>query len=102
MTSASPSSRKVRPISFRQTLPHLRLRTPVARHPSHSSALLRTRHSLHHPRRNLLATQSHNEMYEMMTSFVGMKTNQYLLLLDSSKFEKFTLPIDETVTGRLR
>jgi hypothetical protein len=40
------------------------------------------------------------DMYTLLTSFVGMKTEQYLLILDGSKFEKFTLEIDEKVTGR--
>ena len=29
-----------------------------------------------------------------MSTFVGMNTNQYLLILDSAKYEKYTLPVD--------
>lgn len=38
-------------------------------------------------------------MYTLMTSFVGMRSSQYLLILDSSKFQKYTLPVDDSLTG---
>lgn len=38
-------------------------------------------------------------MYTLMTSFVGMRASQYLLILNSQKYQKYTLPVDDSLTG---
>lgn len=37
----------------------------------------------------------------MLTQFVGMNSDQYLLILNAENFQKFTLPLNSSVKGML-